>query len=79
LFGFKPSSVFWLKSRFGLSLNGSQRWTRKSFWGILFLLALILSLYLGGCLFQEKPLVIAVSVGIDKSLDSGLYQAFRVV
>ncbi|MEM9271935.1 MAG: ABC transporter substrate-binding protein [Cyanobacteria bacterium P01_F01_bin.143] len=41
--------------------------------------SLVLTLFLGGCLFQEAPLVIAVSVGIDKPLDSGSYQALKAV
>jgi len=42
---------------------------------ILFLLSLVFTLFLGGCLFQEDPLVIALSVGIDKPIDIGVYQA----
>ncbi|MEM9273004.1 MAG: ABC transporter substrate-binding protein, partial [Cyanobacteria bacterium P01_F01_bin.143] len=47
-------------------------------WGIiLFFLSLILALSLGHSLFQEDPLVIALSVGIDEPIDIGVYQAIK--
>ncbi|MEM9271936.1 MAG: ABC transporter substrate-binding protein [Cyanobacteria bacterium P01_F01_bin.143] len=41
--------------------------------------SLVLTLSVGGCLFQKTPLVIAVSVGIDKPIDIGVDQAIKGV
>ena len=61
-------------------LGKNQRFTSRLLWGTtLFLLSLVLTLFLGGCLFQEAPLVIAVSVGIDKPIDIGVDQAIKGV
>ena len=46
-------------------------------WSFLFLAALILSLYLGGCFAPQDPLTIAVSLGMDDPTDIGVDQAIK--
>ena len=46
---------------------------------ILFLVSLVLTLHLGGCLFQEDSLIIAVALGIDEPIDIGVEQAIKGV
>ena len=44
---------------------------------ILFLLSLVLTSSLGGCLFPEDPLVIAIAIGVDQPIDIGVDQAIK--
>ena len=46
---------------------------------ILFLISLVVTLSLGGCLFQKAPLVIAIAVGTDEPIDTGVDQAIKGV
>lgn len=46
---------------------------------IIFLASLVLTLSLGGCLFQEAPLMIAVALGVDEPIDIGVQQAINGV